>query len=82
VEKQYRNRLNGQFENLLQTLPKGGESGAHQRVSKAEVLMLAKRHIMQLENEKRVLEDERQELEGDVGELKRRFVGMGGFCMP
>ena len=83
VEKQYRNRLNGQFETLLQTLPKDLErDGADQRVSKAEVLVLARRHILQLETEKKVLEEKRSELEGDVVELKRRFVGIGGICMP
>jgi hypothetical protein len=45
-------------------------------------LMLAKRHIVQLEHEKMVLEEQRMELENGVEELKRRFVQMGGVCMP
>jgi predicted nuclease with TOPRIM domain len=67
---------------LLETLPKDNDKGADQRVSKAEVLELAKRHIMQLESEKLVLEEERRGLEGDIEELKRRFVRMGGVCLP
>jgi hypothetical protein len=83
VEKQYRNRLNGQFETLLQTLPReeGGYAG-EKRVSKAEVLVLAKKHIMRLERERRALEEENRGLEGSVAELKRRWVGLGGICMP
>jgi hypothetical protein len=43
VEKQYRNRLNGQFETLLQKLPKEEAGYADEkRVSKVEVLVLAK----------------------------------------
>jgi hypothetical protein len=83
VEKQYRNRLNGQFETLLQTLPRedGGYTG-EKRVSKAEVLVLAKKHIMELERERRALEAENMDLENSVEELKRRWVGLGGICMP
>ena len=44
--------------------------------------MLAKRHIVQLEREKMMLEGQRVELESDLEELKRRFVEMGGVCMP
>ena len=68
---------------MFQALPKDLErDGADQRVSKAEVLVLAKRHIMQLEREKKVLEEEKSELEGNVLELKSKFVAMGGICMP
>jgi predicted nuclease with TOPRIM domain len=68
---------------LLKTLPQNDErDGPDRRVSKAEVLVLAKRRITQLEREKKALEGEKEELEGDVEELKRRFVGMGGICMP
>ena len=47
-------------------------------VSKAEVLVLAKTHIVQLEREKMMLEEKRLALEKDVEDLKRRFVGVGG----
>ncbi|KAF4626819.1 hypothetical protein G7Y89_g11333 [Cudoniella acicularis] len=65
IEKQYRTRLNGQFETLLQTLPREvvGDA-AEKRVSKAEVLVLAKERIRELEREKRLLEEENQGLEG------------------
>ncbi|CAM6005576.1 unnamed protein product [Sphagnum balticum] len=83
VEKQYRYRLNGQFETLLQKLPKEEAGYADgKRVSKVEVLVLAKKHIRELEREEMVLEEENQGLEGSVKEWKRRWVGMGGICMP
>lgn len=68
---------------LLSALPSDDDQDrAKSRVSKAEVLMLAKRHIVELEDEKMMLEGQRHELESNVEELKRRFVGMGGVCMP
>jgi hypothetical protein len=83
VEKQYRNRLNGQFEMLLSALPsEDGSDGARSRVSKAEVLMLAKRHVVELEREKMMLEGQHHALEGDVEDLKKKFMEMGGVCMP
>jgi len=83
VEKEYRNRLNGQFETLLSSLPNDDDRvGAKSRVSKADVLVLAKKHIMQLEREKMMLEEQRQKLQGNVQELKRKFMEVGGVCMP
>ena len=83
VEKQYRNRLNCQFETLLRALPSEDDrDGAKSRVSKADVLMLAKRHIVELEREKVMLEGRHDSLESDVEDLKRRFMEMGGVCMP
>lgn len=83
VEKQYRNRLNGQFETLLSSLPNDDDrDGAKARVSKADVLVLAKKHIVQLEREEMMLEEQRQNLQGNVQELKRRFMEVGGICMP
>jgi predicted nuclease with TOPRIM domain len=68
---------------LLSALPsEDGGDGARSRVSKAEVLMLAKRHIVELEREKRMLEGQHHALEGDVEDLKKRFMEMGGACMP
>jgi hypothetical protein len=52
------------------------------RVSKAEVLILAKKHIEELEREKRELEEENVGLEETVTELKKRWVNLGGVCMP
>ena len=75
--------MNGQFETLLSSLPNDDDrDGAKARMSKADVLMLAKRHIVQLEREKMMLEEQRQKLQGNVQELKRRFVEVGGICMP
>ncbi|KAK0654329.1 hypothetical protein QBC41DRAFT_59232 [Cercophora samala] len=75
VEKQYRNRLNAQFERLLAVLPLDQHKGGHlgqgggdgfatdeKRMSKAEVLDLATRRIKALEMEKERLNRERKEL--------------------
>jgi ATP-dependent exoDNAse (exonuclease V) beta subunit len=90
VEKQYRNRLNGQFQTLLQALPQdcnedlgdGLVNGQDKKVSKAEVLMLAKKRIGELEQEKMVLEKEHRALQGVVGELRQRWRGVGGVMLP
>ncbi|KAI1437660.1 hypothetical protein GGR50DRAFT_18426 [Xylaria sp. CBS 124048] len=84
VEKQYRNRLNAHFESLLSALPEtmqngeGDESGdvleaGDRRVSKAEVLEMARRHIKSLERECAVLEGERDELRDHVERLRWLF---------
>ncbi|KAH8910059.1 hypothetical protein BR93DRAFT_935728 [Coniochaeta sp. PMI_546] len=78
VEKQYRNRLNAQFEDLLHALPESSWStgpslddddgdgrakmGEKKRVSKAEVLDLARQRIMFLEAENRKIERENDDL--------------------
>jgi len=90
VEKEYRNRLNGQFETLLQALPKdciddlsdGVMSRQDKKVSKAEVLILAKKRIEELERENLRLEKEYRGLEGVVGELRERWRGVGGIMLP
>ncbi|OBR13923.1 Helix-loop-helix DNA-binding domain-containing protein [Colletotrichum higginsianum IMI 349063] len=94
VEKQYRNRLNAQFEGLLNALPEqargpgdagdGGESDPQQadqerRVSKAEVLDMARRHIKSLEREREVLHRERGELLRSLETLEREAaLNQGG----
>lgn len=88
VEKQYRNRLNAQFESLLHALPEqirhgnnGGGNGnvdkeseqandLDRRVSKGEVLEMARRHIEALERERNQLELENLELHGNIRKLK------------
>ncbi|RGP60662.1 hypothetical protein FSPOR_10499 [Fusarium sporotrichioides] len=88
VEKQYRNRLNAQFESLLHALPEqirhgdnGGGNGNEdnesdqandpdRRVSKGEVLEMARRHIQALERERNQLELENLELHGSIRKLK------------
>ncbi|KAI1419047.1 hypothetical protein F5Y12DRAFT_794899 [Xylaria sp. FL1777] len=83
VEKQYRNRLNAHFESLLSALPERMQSGegedggdldaGERRVSKAEVLEMARRHIKALERECAVLEGERDELRDNMERLRWLF---------
>lgn len=84
IEKQYRNRLNGQFETLLLALPReeadGG--GEDKKFSKAEVLMLARKHIRELERERRGLEAENERLGGEMNELRKEWVDAGGVVLP
>jgi hypothetical protein len=94
VEKQYRTRLNGQFSNLLGALPqdlieaevegygRDDSGGAEKKVSKAEVLMLAKRHIETLEQERVGLENGNKELSENMQHLKAAWVSMGGRVIP
>jgi hypothetical protein len=79
IEKQYRNRLNLQFESLLETLPKEpvGEAG-EKRVSKAEVLVHANEYIQELEEEMRLLEEKNDGLEECVQGWKVRWSKSGG----
>lgn len=74
VEQQYRKRLNGYFEKLLEVLPEG-EAG-ERRVSKADVLDLARRRIMLLEKEMSGLQKERKELRGRICGLERTIGQM------
>lgn len=82
VEKQYRNRLNDQITNLLASIPDQvidaeikapGEEGRTRRISKAEVLLLAKKHIETLESENKSLNDKVEDLEGNVRRLKEAW---------
>ncbi|CAM1507549.1 Fc.00g071900.m01.CDS01 [Cosmosporella sp. VM-42] len=78
VEQQYRKRLNTHFEKLLEVLPPlehGGGLG-DKRVSKAEVLDLARGRIRELERDMGRLERERRELRGRICGLERRVGGM------
>lgn len=90
VEKQYRTRLNSHFSTLLGVLPQdvvgaeidgyggGDTSGPERKVSKAEVLVLAKSHIETLEQTKQRLEGDKEALLEDVQRLKGAWVRMGG----
>ncbi|CAK7226249.1 hypothetical protein SEUCBS140593_006174 [Sporothrix eucalyptigena] len=81
VEKQYRNRLNSQFERLLSILPANQMDGGSdmvggravepddRRMSKAEVLDLARRRIHALENEIQQLYTDRDNLRSNVATL-------------
>ncbi|KAH6679005.1 hypothetical protein B0J14DRAFT_579824 [Halenospora varia] len=93
VEKQYRTRLNGQFSTLLRSLPpdvvgtkivgySNRDSAPEKKVSKAEVLVLAKEYIKSLERTKKALEDDKERLLADVQWLKRILVSIRGEIMP
>ncbi|KAE9379619.1 hypothetical protein N431DRAFT_478580 [Stipitochalara longipes BDJ] len=89
VEKQYRTRLNGQFSTLLEALPadlvgpeiegygKDNFRGTEKKLSKTDVLVLAKRRIDSLEREKRSLEGRNGELMEDMQRLKGAWVDAG-----
>ncbi|KAK2922698.1 hypothetical protein FoTM2_017551 [Fusarium oxysporum f. sp. vasinfectum] len=85
VEKHYRNRLNVQFESLLNVLPaktrhdaKGngddiesdGTNNPDRRVSKGEVLEMARKRIQALEREGNELRRKNLELQGSLRRLK------------
>ncbi|KAK3375440.1 hypothetical protein B0H63DRAFT_279202 [Podospora didyma] len=88
VEKQYRNRLNAQFEGLLNALPdevksptstsaSAGESDldlGERRLSKGEVLDLSRRYIKTLERNCDSLEQERQTMLENMDRLRGLYV--------
>jgi len=89
VEKQYRNRLNGQFDKLLSALPAKDANGSRasseqqgRRVSKAEVLIMAKEHIAALEDINAALERERKMLTSKIRDFKSAWVSSGGKLIP
>ncbi|KAF7538757.1 hypothetical protein G7Z17_g12582 [Cylindrodendrum hubeiense] len=96
VEKQYRNRLNSQFESLLNALPEqirtggdgeGSDGGGpvdwgDRRVSKGEVLEMARKHIETLERERDMLEREKNELQGSLHQLKNSVSEGEGTLSP
>ncbi|KAM0334105.1 hypothetical protein ACHAQA_001125 [Verticillium albo-atrum] len=91
VEKQYRSRLNAQFEGLLSALPElpasqqqvapasmtasaaaeTPEDQGERRISKAEVLERARRHIETLEREREALHREREELLKNLAKMEQ-----------
>lgn len=90
VEKQYRNRLNSHFESLLSSLPKGATNsesrsfadGGDKKVSKGDVLIMAKERIQDLERENKNLERGRDALKDQVGYLEENWVMSGRSLMP
>lgn len=98
VEQQYRKRLNAQFERLLAVLPQpdydeegmdeegggegGGRVGMDKRISKAEVLDLARRRIKLLERERASLERQNEELLGNERRMQEERSGRFGGTMP
>ncbi|CAI4211931.1 unnamed protein product [Parascedosporium putredinis] len=80
VEQQYRKRLNAQFERLL--AGGGCRMGMEKRISKAEVLDLARRRIKLLERERASLERQKDELLGSVGRMQEEWTRRLGGPMP
>ncbi|KAG9239166.1 hypothetical protein BJ875DRAFT_244318 [Amylocarpus encephaloides] len=75
IERKYRNRLNGQFETLLSALPTPAEDSSRdeeteKRISKAEILTLAKERIESLERDMEALENQRGKLRGNLDMLQ------------
>ncbi|KAK4190337.1 allergen Fus c 3 [Podospora australis] len=92
VEKQYRNRLNAQFEALMNTLPEsmrsptgtsmsGGDSegldAGEKRLSKAQVLDMSTRYIRSLEGDRDRLQDENGELRENMAKTREMCFGPG-----
>lgn len=98
VEQQYRKRLNAQFERLLSVLPQpdydeegmdeegggegGGRVGMEKRISKAEVLDLARRRIKLLERERANLERQVEEFSTNERKMQDEWARMHGGPMP
>jgi hypothetical protein len=80
IEKQYRTRLNIQFTNLLEAIPQevmgtqfddyDDAGGRKWKVSKGDVLALAKRYIQTLEQDKQSLERENKEYKQSISHLR------------
>lgn len=70
MERQYRARLNEQYATLLSALPKELTSShgndSETKLSKMEILDLAKKHIATLEKEGEQLEEEKIMLRGQI----------------
>jgi len=98
VEQQYRKRLNQQFERLLAVLPQpdydeegddaemadggSGKGPTDKRISKAEVLDLARRRIRVLEKERATLERQKKELAASVVRLQEEWTRRLGSGVP
>ena len=97
VEQQYRKRLNAQFERLLSVLPQqdnddealddengegGGRMGMDKRISKAEVLDLARRRIKVLEKEVQTVHERNLELLANDKRMKEEWTRTIGAPPP
>jgi hypothetical protein len=60
----------------------GGDGIGEKRISKAEVLDLARQRIKVLERERASLERQRKELAGNVGRLQEEWTRRGGGSFP
>ncbi|CZR51954.1 uncharacterized protein PAC_01831 [Phialocephala subalpina] len=89
TEKRYRSRLNDKFETLLSALPPSlvadtQTSADHpeKKISKAEVLILAKEHIRALERAAEDLEGQNQALSDDMERLRKMMKRAKGLVQP
>ncbi|KAF8864822.1 hypothetical protein BDZ45DRAFT_669197 [Acephala macrosclerotiorum] len=89
TEKRYRSRLNDKFENLLSALPPSLVADTHtgaehpeKKISKAEVLILAKEHIRALERAAEDLEGQNQALSDDIERLEKMMQRSKGRAQP
>lgn len=89
VEKNYRNRLNGHFKQLLSKIPAdlldaNGLEGAvgQKNVTKADTLALAVQYIKVLREQERELSGANKRLENEYERLKGEWAGIGGVMIP
>lgn len=85
IEKQYRNRLNDKFEALLSVLPAQeteGRRGSFSKVSKGDVLILAKDYIEILEKSRDEMQEDRRLLQEDIDGLKEAWLQSGRVARP
>ncbi|KAE9380557.1 hypothetical protein N431DRAFT_498392 [Stipitochalara longipes BDJ] len=85
IEKQYRNRLNDRFEALLSVLPAqeaDSRGGSLAKVSKGDVLILAKDYIESLEKSRDEMQEDRRVLEDDVKGMKEALMRLGSVVVP
>jgi len=81
IERKYRTGLNGKFESLRGSLPKGmrvvlvgKEGGRKKLIGKADVLVAAMRYIKELEEKRRGLREESEVLVGSVRKWENAWV--------
>lgn len=92
TEKRYRARLNDQFDTLLSALPAAsvaaidgsydGKEPPGRKISKAEVLILAKEHIQALETSRDDLEEKNRRLSADREQLEIAWGRLVGRMIP
>lgn len=90
IERQYRTRLNGHFEELFQSLPENmrveeldtnnaNAPSSTKKISKGEVLMKAREYIQDLEREGEVLREDNEKLRAMKEEFEINQVAFGGI---
>jgi hypothetical protein len=90
VEQKYWNGLDGQFDTLLLTLSlahdanisRNGNEQQERRVSKPEVLIMAKDHTAALEERGTAPKQQKRTLVNNTKDMKAEWVGMDGVKLP